>query len=216
MTELLVEPGLADQTNGIPESRPGLAALSPPDKEIGSFAEEMLPHLDAAYNLARWLLRNGPDAEDVVHEAYIRALRYFGGFRGGDRRAWLLKIVRHTAYEWLQKNQALQLATEFDESIHSGPSAGNPETLMLQNADAQLVERALRALPVRFREMLVLRELEGLTYKEIADVVGVPIGTVMSTLSRARERFRHAFNEEVGASLRSPTEAPVSGSASSL
>jgi RNA polymerase sigma-70 factor (ECF subfamily) len=194
MTELLVQPGLG---------------------EVGSFAEEMLPHLDAAYNLARWLLRNGADAEDVVHEAYVRALRYDAGFRGGDRRAWLLKIVRNTSYGWLQKNQPVQLANEFDESIHGGPPAANPETLMLQNADAQLVERVLRALPVEFREMLVLRELEGLTYKEIAEVVGVPIGTVMSTLSRARERFRQAFNEEVCASLRAPTEKQASGSASS-
>jgi len=172
--------------------------------EIGSFADEMLPHLDAAYNLARWLLRNSPDAEDVVHEAYVRALRYFAGFRGGDRRAWLLTIVRNTSYGWLKKNQPRQLATEFDESIHSGPPAANPETLMLQNADSKLVERVLTALPVRFREILVLRELEGLTYKEIAGVVGVPIGTVMSSLSRARDRFRQAFNEEVARSSRIP------------
>jgi RNA polymerase sigma-70 factor, ECF subfamily len=108
--------------------------------------------------------------------------------------------VRNTSYGWLKKNQPQQLATEFDESIHSGPPAGNPETLMLQNADSKLVERVLTALPVRFREILVLRELEGLTYKEIADMVGVPIGTIMSSLSRARDRFRQAFNEEVARS----------------
>jgi len=205
MTELVAEPHPADHTNHA-HDRPTVGPTAPlvTRDEIGSFADEMLPHLDAAYNLARWLLRNSPDAEDVVHEAYVRALRYFAGFRGGDRRAWLLTIVRNTSYGWLKKNQPRQLATEFDESIHSGPSAANPETLMLQNADSKLVERVLTALPVRFREILVLRELEGLRYKEIADVVGVPIGTVMSSLSRARDRFRQAFNEEVARSSRIP------------
>jgi RNA polymerase sigma-70 factor (ECF subfamily) len=205
MTELFAEPGLADQPK---RNHGGAGAVGPAAEvsdgdDIGPFAEEMLPHLDAAYNLARWLVRNGDDAEDIVQEAYVRALRYFAGFRGGDGRAWLLRIVRNTSYKWLQKNRSQRLDTEFDESIHTGPhEPADPETLMLQNTDSQLVERVLSALPVRFREILVLRELEGLTYREMADVVGVPMGTVMSSLSRARDRFRHAFNEELSRSLR--------------
>jgi RNA polymerase sigma-70 factor (ECF subfamily) len=156
-------------------------------------AELLLQHLDSAYNLARWLVRNGDDAEDVVQEAYLRALQYSSGFRGGDARAWLLTIVRNTSFQWLRKARTYEPATEFDENIHSGDGeTSNPEEQLLRNADGHLVAQALGQLPVRFREMLVLRELEGLSYREIADVVGVPIGTVMSTLSRARQRFRQA------------------------
>jgi RNA polymerase sigma-70 factor (ECF subfamily) len=164
---------------------------------VGSFTEELLPHLDSAYNLARWLTHNAADADDIVQEAYLRAFRYFKGFRGGDARAWLLTIVRNASYRWLRKNRARQPAIEFDEAIHTVPAATDPETLILQNADSQLVEQAIRTLPAHLREVLVLRELEGLTYREIADVVGVPIGTVMSSLSRARDRFRHLVSEEL-------------------
>jgi len=162
--------------------------------QVGSFTEVVLPHLDSAYNLARWLVRNSDDAEDIVQEALTRALQYFDGFHGGDARAWLLRIVRNTSYRWLQKNRARQ-PVEFDEVIHAGRGGASPETLMLQNADGQLVEQAMKALPAQFREVLVLRELQGLTYKEISDVVGLPMGTVMSRLSRARDRFRHAVSE---------------------
>jgi RNA polymerase sigma-70 factor (ECF subfamily) len=165
---------------------------------IGSFDETILPHLGAARNLARWLVRGSDDAEDVVQEAYLRAFRYFGTFRGGNARAWLLKVVRTTAITSFQKNRGQQLATEFNEDIHSaGCEAVNPETLLLQRADAQLIEQAMNDLPVRWREVLMLRELEGLSYKEIAEVVGVPLGTVMSTLFRARERFRDAASYPV-------------------
>jgi RNA polymerase sigma-70 factor (ECF subfamily) len=168
------------------------------DIQIGSFDEIILPHLDAAHNLARWLVRSSDDAEDVVQEACLRAFRYFGTFRGGNARAWLLKIVRTTAFRWLQKNRAQHLATEFDEAIHSeGCEAFNPEILLLQGADTQLLEQAMNLLPDRLREVLLLREREGLSYKEIADVVSVPMGTVMSTLFRARERFRHAASDLV-------------------
>jgi len=168
------------------------------DTQRGSFDEIILPHLDAAHNLARWLVRGSDDADDVVQEACLRAFRYFGTFRGGNARAWLLSIVRTTAFRWLQKNRAQQLATEFDEEIHSeGCEALNPETLLLQRADRQLLDQAMNHLPDRLREVLMLRELEGLSYKEIAEVVGVPMGTVMSTLSRARERFRHLASELV-------------------
>ena len=161
------------------------------DTRLGSFDEIILPHLDAAHNLARWLVRGSDDAEDVVQEACLRAYRYFGTFRGGNARAWLLSIVRTTAFRWLQKNRAHELATEFDEAIHREEfEALNPEALLLQRADTQLLDLAMNHLPVRLREVLMLRELEGLSYKEIAEVVGVPMGTVMSTLFRARERFR--------------------------
>jgi RNA polymerase sigma-70 factor, ECF subfamily len=161
--------------------------------QVGGLADLVLPHLDSAYNLARWLVGNSDDAQDVVQEAYLRVFQYSDGFRGGNARAWLLTIVRNTAYGWLRKVRMHDPAAEFDEEIHTGDmQTSNPEQLLLQNANQRTVEEALSALPVRFREMLVLRELEGLSYKEIADVMGVPMGTVMSTLSRARDRFRHA------------------------
>jgi RNA polymerase sigma-70 factor (ECF subfamily) len=170
---------------------------------MNNFAELLLPHLDSAYNLARWLMRNSEDAEDVVQEAYLRAFQYAAGFRGGDARAWLLTIVRNTSYKWL-KARTYEPITEFDEEVHTtGLESSNPEQLLLQNADAQLVDRVLRELPLRFREILVLRELEGLSYKEIAGVMAMPIGTVMSTLSRARSRFRDA----AGRLLRSDASA---------
>lgn len=159
--------------------------------QIGSFDETILPHLGAAHHLARWLVRGRDDAEDVVQEACLRAFRYFGTFRGGNARAWLLRIVHNTVIRRLQKNRAQQLASEFNEEIHSERcEAVNPEALLLQRTDTQLLEQAMNHLPVRWRKVLMLRELDGLSYKEIAEVVGVPMGTVMSTLFRARERFR--------------------------
>jgi RNA polymerase sigma-70 factor (ECF subfamily) len=166
--------------------------------KVGGFAEILLSHLDAAYNLARWLVRNGDDADDVVQEAYLRAFQYSDGFRGGDARAWLFTIVRNTAYTWLRKTRAFEPVIQFDEQIATtgvGVELPSPEQLLLQKADERLVEQAMSQLPVRFREILILRELEGLSYKQIAAVMGVPIGTVMSTLSRAREGFRHAAGD---------------------
>jgi RNA polymerase sigma-70 factor (ECF subfamily) len=168
------------------------------DTPRGSFDETILPHLDAAHNLARWLLRGSDHAEDVVQEACLRALRYFGTFRGGNPRAWLLSIVRTTAFTWLQKNRAQQLTAEFNEEIHGdGGDALNPETVLLQRADAQLLEQVMACLPDRLRAVMVLRELEGLSYKEIAEVVGIPSGTVMSSLFRARQRFLQAASDLV-------------------
>ncbi|HEX9137760.1 MAG TPA: sigma-70 family RNA polymerase sigma factor [Nitrospirota bacterium] len=159
----------------------------------GNFENSVLPHLDAAYNLARWLTRNGQDAEDAVQEACLRAFRFFGSFRGGNTRAWLLKIVRNTCYTQLQKNQPQELAT-FDEEIHGEDDGSmNPERLLLRSADGQLLRQALEKLPMRFREVLILRELEGLSYREIAEVSNIPPGTVMSSLSRARERLRQSL-----------------------
>jgi RNA polymerase sigma-70 factor, ECF subfamily len=162
-----------------------------------TFEDIVLPHLDAAYRLARWLLGNQHDAEDVVQEASRRALRYFRTFAGGNGRAWFLRIVRNTSSRW--HSRSLQAPTDqFDEEKHSGDqSASNPETLLLQVDDGTLIERAMSRLPDRFRELLVLRELDGLTYRELADVVGIPIGSVMSGLSRARQAFRSALNDEM-------------------
>ena len=156
----------------------------------GGPAECLLSHLDSAYNLARWLVRSEDDAEDVVQESYLRAYRYSAGFRGGDARAWLLAIVRNASYDFLRKRRPCETVAPFDEEIHPGPiQASNPEELLLRDADGRLVAKALSELSVRFREILVLRELEGLSYKEIAGVMSMPMGTVMSTLSRARERL---------------------------
>jgi RNA polymerase sigma-70 factor, ECF subfamily len=191
------------------EKNAPMSERMPPREEVGGLGELLLSHLDSAYNLARWLVRNEDDAEDVVQEAYLRAFQYSGGFRGGDARAWLLTIVRNAAYAWLRKMRAYRPVAQFDEEIHtSGLGTSNPEEVLLQNADARLVEQALNELPIRFREVLVLRELEDLSYKEIADVMGVPMGTVMSTLSRARLRFRNAAGDLVKAQLLSESDAP--------
>jgi RNA polymerase sigma-70 factor, ECF subfamily len=160
------------------------------------FEQLILPHMDAAYNLARWLVGNPADAEDIVQEAFLRALRFFDGFRGGDSRAWLLKIVRNSSYSWVRKNRPAQLAEEFDEALHSGEaSSENAESTLLSRAESERVREALEALPLTFREILVLREVEGLSYKEISEVTGVAMGTVMSSLSRARQKLR----EQLGA-----------------
>ncbi len=148
----------------------------------------MLPHLNSAANLARWLLRDRADSEDVVQEAMLRAYRFFHQFHGGDARAWLLQIVRNSCYTWLEKNRSADLMTEFNEEVHQHPSP-NPETLAAQTDDRERLKRALESLPARAREVLVLRELEGCSYKEIAEITGIPIGTVMSTLARARQRL---------------------------
>jgi RNA polymerase sigma-70 factor, ECF subfamily len=164
------------------------------------FEQLVLPHMDAAYNLARWLVRNPHDAEDLAQEAMTRAIKFFNGFRGGDARAWLLTIVRNSCFTWLGRNRAKDLA-EFDEETHSPGISGqanqssiqepaNPEALAVAENERALVRLALEELPVIFREAVVMRELEGMSYKEIADVTGVSIGTVMSRLARGRERLR--------------------------
>ena len=166
---------------------------------LPNFERTVLPHLDAAYNLARWLIRSPADAEDVVQEACLRALRFFDGFRGGDSRAWLLKIVRNTSYSWVKKNRPTELTDEFDETVHSNEVSGRDvEAKLVLRANSECVRKALEALPVRFREVLVLREVEELSYKEISDITGVPMGTVMSSLSRARRRLREELLAAAG------------------
>lgn len=156
------------------------------------FEQIILPHLNSASNLARWLLRNRADSEDAVQEALLRAYRFFDRFHGGDARAWLLRIVRNTCYTWLEKNRPVELMTEFNEEVHQLPSA-SPEMLAMQADDRQQLMRALESLPARAREVLVLREWEGCSYKEIGEITGTPIGTVMSTLARARERLQRTL-----------------------
>src|SRR5437667_2661408 len=152
------------------------------------FEEVVLPQLDAAYNLARWLTRNGHDAEDVVQEACERALKYFDAFRGGDAKAWFLTVVRHACYDWLKRNRPAEIVPGDQETIESVPdlTAATPEQMALRNASSSALAEAIAALPLGYREVLILRELEELPYREIARVVDIPIGTVMSRLARAR------------------------------
>lgn len=166
------------------------------DQRRERFDQAILPYLGAAFNLARWLTRNDHDAEDVVQEAYLRAYQFFDSFHGGDGRAWLLRIVRNTCYSWLEKNRTRAPAEAFDESRHSSERTGaGPEDPLIAKEEREILRRALDELPPEFRETIVLREMEGLSYKEIAAVTGVPIGTIMSRLARARERLQNCLNE---------------------
>ena len=154
--------------------------------KLARFELLVVPHMKAAYNLARWLTRNDHDAEDVVQEAYLRAYRFFDGFHGGDSRAWLFAIVRNTCVTWMQQNRRLTFEEDLDEKQAPEPS---PEALVMDTVDREALRRAIEDLPVEFREAIVLRELEGLSYKEIGAITNVPVGTVMSRLSRARARL---------------------------
>ena len=164
-----------------------------------SFEALMLPHLDAAYNLAKWLLGNEQDAQDVVQEAYLRAFKSFSGFHGSNGRAWLLTIVRNTSYTLFKKNRAVDFTTPFDEEIHApGYDSVSPATILEQSEDAELIREAMDELPAEFREILVLRHQEDLSYKEIADVAQIPPGTVMSRLARARAKLKERLAARVG------------------
>jgi RNA polymerase sigma-70 factor (ECF subfamily) len=161
------------------------------EHELASFEAMMLPCMDAAHNLARWLLRNEQDAQDVVQEAYLRAFRSFAGFRGSNGRAWLLTIVRNTAYTLLKKNRTADLTTAFDEEIHAtGDESVSPATILEHAEDAELIKNAMDGLPAEFREILILRHQESLSYNEIGDILKIPIGTVMSRLARARGKLK--------------------------
>jgi RNA polymerase sigma factor (sigma-70 family) len=169
-----------------------------PARKLALFEQNVVPHLNAAYNLARWLTRNDHDAEDLVQESYLRAFRSFDTFEGQDARAWLLAVVRNTCFTWLKK-KGQQSAVEFDEQMHSAavefPSA---ESVLVSQAALGSLNDCLEALPAEFREAIVLRELEELSYKEISNIASVPIGTVMSRLARARKRLQDCLT---GASL---------------
>jgi len=169
------------------------------EHELASFEETMLPHMDAAHNLAKWLLRNEQDAQDVVQEAYLRAFKSFGGFHGSNGRAWLLTIVRNTSYTLLKKNRAVDLTTTFDEEIHAfGHDSASPATILEHAEDAELIRGVMDKLPTEFREILTLRHQEGLSYKEIADIVKIPTGTVMSRLARARAKLKEYLAARIG------------------
>jgi RNA polymerase sigma-70 factor (ECF subfamily) len=171
---------------------------------VRRFEQLALPHLDAAYNLARWLTRNDTDAEDVVQEAFLRAFKFFDGYRGGSERAWLLTIVRHTCYSWLQQNRPAEVIAGYDlEAADANESAldpsvrrvadEGPEIALMHQADEDLLNALIAELPPQFREVVILRELEDLSYKEIAEVAAIPIGTVMSRLARARKALQRAW-----------------------
>ena len=166
------------------------AELLPRDVS-GRFEHTVLPHLHSAYNLARWITRNPHDAEDVVQEAYVRALRWFDTFKpGSDARAWLLKIVRNTAYTWLRSNRPEELVLQDAETTRElADSSRGPEDALLEKVNSELLRQALNELSVEHREALILRELEGLSYREISQVAKVPVGTVMSRLARARREL---------------------------
>ena len=158
------------------------------------YEQKVLPHLDAAYNLARWLAGNDHDAQDVAQEASLRAFKFFGNFRGEDARAWLLTIVRNTFYTWLRKNRPPEKTVEInDETLDIEDASANAESANPHFADADAVRRAIAELPVEFREIVILREMEGFSYKEIADLAEVPIGTVMSRLARARKLLQKSL-----------------------
>jgi RNA polymerase sigma-70 factor (ECF subfamily) len=171
---------------------------------VKRFEQLALPHLDAAYNLARWLTRNDTDAEDVVQEAFLRAFKFFDGYRGGSERAWLLTIVRHTCYSWLQRNRPAEVIAGYDLEAADAAEAGRdpgvrsladqgPEIALMHQADEDLLNALIAELPPQYREVVILRELEDLSYKEIAEVAAIPIGTVMSRLARARKALQRAW-----------------------
>jgi len=163
--------------------------------ELKRFERVVMPHLGAGYTLARWLTRNEHDAEDMVQESYLRALRSFDQYRGGDARSWILTIVRNTCYTWLRQNRVVDLARHADPdhdrlAAMADDPAAQPETQCIRGVERRLLHEGLDALPVEFREALILRELEGFSYKEIADIADVPLGTVMSRLARARQQLQ--------------------------
>jgi RNA polymerase sigma-70 factor (ECF subfamily) len=172
------------------------------ERKLALFEQTIVPHLNAAYNLAAWLTRNKDDAEDVVQEAYLRAFRFFEGFRGGDGRAWLLAIVRNTCQTWLHREKGNRSVVMFDEQTHSPELAkANPEGMLLKKFDVGSLRECLEGLPVDYREVVILRELEEMSYQEIADVVKIPLGTVMSRLSRARQRLADCVAARVNGGL---------------
>jgi RNA polymerase sigma-70 factor (ECF subfamily) len=155
-----------------------------------------VPHMDAAFNLARWLTRNEHDAEDVVQEAYLRAYKFIDGYRGGDARAWILTIVRRSCFTWLARNRPFELVVDSDDEERAAmpdTATPDPEAQLLQRLDEATLTSLIETLPPLFREIVVLREIEELPYKDIAEILEVPIGTVMSRLARARQRLQDSW-----------------------
>jgi RNA polymerase sigma-70 factor, ECF subfamily len=182
--------------------------LSQPDEKARRFEQVIMPHLDAAYNLARWLTRSDSDAQDVVQEACLRAFKYFEGFEGENPSAWLLAIVRNACFTWLKRNHPAEEVAGSDAITDEATAtaaeiagtgsrtlAGNPETLLIDSRDRTRVNELVQRLPAEYREVIVLREIEDLSYREIADVIGIPIGTVMSRLARARKMLHDRWHQ---------------------
>ncbi|HUK08571.1 MAG TPA: sigma-70 family RNA polymerase sigma factor [Stellaceae bacterium] len=182
--------------------------LSQPDEKTRRFEQVIMPHLDAAYNLARWLTRSDSDAQDVVQEACLRAFKYFEGFEGENPSAWLLAIVRNACFTWLKRNRPAEEVAGNDAITDEATAtaaeiagtgsralAGNPETLLIDSRDRTRVNELVQRLPAEYREVIVLREIEDLSYREIADVIGIPIGTVMSRLARARKILHDRWHQ---------------------
>ena len=183
-----------------------MARPLPEQQKRKRFERLVLPHFDAAYNLAIWLVRNEAQAEEAVQEAYLRAFQFFDAFRGEYARPWLLRIVRNTCYTLIARNRALGEPDEFDESDHGEESVApgavvsfpaNPETAAIESADRELVQQCVRALPAEFREVVILRELQECSYKEISAIAEIPIGTVMSRLARGRRLLEVALDRHV-------------------
>ena len=171
---------------------------APPAPKVRLFEECMLPHLNAAYNLARWLARNDEDARDIVQEAYLRAFRFFDGYHGGDAKSWLMAIVRNTCVTWTRAQRRLP-AEPFDEAAH-GARAGGPtvEERLVGAARLDVLRNCIEMLPVEFREVIVMRELEEMSYRQISEAASLPEGTVMSRLSRARKRLEDCAKRSAG------------------
>ena len=188
------------------------------DEDRRRFEQVAIPHLDAAYNLARWLTRNDHDAQDVVQEALLRAARYIGSFRGEGARAWLLQIVRNTCYSWMKENRPVEkvVLDDFDDAWQdiAAPSADEPPAVAMRKADRAQIDAAIANLPVAYREVLVLRELEDLSYSDIARIAGIPVGTVMSRLARARGLMRSALTQPARPQLRTVPRATQGGGSS--
>ena len=179
--------GVSAVLENVVSKRPSMDEAS----KLALFERNIVPHLNAAHNLARWLTRNQQDAEDVVQEAYLRAFRFFDGFHGGDGRAWLLAVVRNTSLSWLgRRTSAKSTRIEFDERVHGmTDERGNVEEVLIRNSKIDSLRTCVEALPVEYREVIVMRELQELSYREISEVTGIPLGTVMSRLSRGRARL---------------------------
>jgi len=166
--------------------------------KLALFEQTIVPHMNAAYNIALWLTRNAHDAEDVVQEAYLRAFRFFGGFSGNDGKAWLLTIVRNTCLTWLRREHAAGSAVMFDEQTHSPDrEKTNPEVMLLGKSNLGQLRECVEELPLDYREIVVLRELDELSYREISEIAGIPVGTVMSRLSRGRKRLEDCVSARI-------------------
>jgi RNA polymerase sigma-70 factor (ECF subfamily) len=167
-----------------------MKTVTSPESRLRLFEELILPHLNSAHNLARWMTRNDQDAQDVVQESYLRAFRFFDSYRGGDGKAWLLEVVRNTCFTFQRREMRKSTGVVFDEAAHT-PSVHQPnaEDALVEAGNREILRLCIASLPEPFREVLVMRELEEMSYRQIAEVVGVPPGTVMSRLSRARKRL---------------------------